>query len=177
LLSYLQAGFFPAATFLLTIWYKRYEYQRRLAFFYASASLAGAFSGLLAFAIAMMNGVGGRTGWQWWVSHGGLFAMFAQPMNAGLTHSRIFILEGLVPIMMAPVVWFYLPDSPEHAKFLKKEEKEFIINRIAVETGSGKGQVTNMDRIKLHHVIAGLSEWKTWLMVTVFWANTVGVYG
>jgi hypothetical protein len=47
----LQAGFFPAATFLLTIWYKRYEYQRRLAVFFASASLAGAFSGLLAFAI------------------------------------------------------------------------------------------------------------------------------
>ncbi|KAH8647377.1 major facilitator superfamily domain-containing protein [Xylariales sp. PMI_506] len=149
-----EAGFFPAASFLLTLWYKRYEYQRRFSFFYASASLAGAFSGLLAFAIEKMDGIGGRTGWQW-----------------------IFILEGLVPILMSFVVWYILPDSPEAARFLKKEEKEFIINRIAVETGSGKGHVTNQDKIKKHHVIAALTEWKTWVMITVFWANTVGVYG
>jgi MFS family permease len=60
-----QAGFFPAATFLLTLWYKRYEYQRRLAVFFASASLAGAFSGLLAFAIQKMDGIAGRAAWQW----------------------------------------------------------------------------------------------------------------
>lgn len=60
-----ESGFFPAATFLLTLWYKRYEYQRRLAVFYSMASLAGAFSGLLAFAIEKMDGIAGRTGWQW----------------------------------------------------------------------------------------------------------------
>lgn len=51
-----EAGFFPAATYLLTIWYKRYELQRRMAVFYAAASLAGAFSGLLAFGIEHMRG-------------------------------------------------------------------------------------------------------------------------
>ena len=60
-----QCGFFPAATFLLTIWYKRYEIQTRMAIFYASASLSGAFSGLLAFAIQNMDGVGGLPGWRW----------------------------------------------------------------------------------------------------------------
>lgn len=34
-----EAGFFPAATYLLTIWYQRYEVQRRMAVFYAAASL------------------------------------------------------------------------------------------------------------------------------------------
>lgn len=67
LLTLSQAGFFPAATYLLTIWYKKYEYQRRLAVFYASASMAGAFSGLLAFAIEKMDGIAGRSGWQWYV--------------------------------------------------------------------------------------------------------------
>jgi MFS family permease len=60
-----EAGFFPAATYLLTLWYKRYEYQRRLAIFYSMASMAGAFSGLLAYAIEKMDNIGGRTGWQW----------------------------------------------------------------------------------------------------------------
>lgn len=67
-LGFAESGFFPAATYLLTIWYKRYEYQRRFAIFYSMASLSGAFSGLLAFAIEKMNGIGGRTGWQWYDS-------------------------------------------------------------------------------------------------------------
>lgn len=59
-----EAGFFPAATYLLTIWYRRCEVQRRMAVFYTAASLSGAFSGLLAFAIQHMEGVSGLHGWQ-----------------------------------------------------------------------------------------------------------------
>ena len=58
-----------AATFLLTIWYKRYEVQGRMAIFYAAASLSGAFSGLLAYAIEEMNGISGLGGWQWYTYH------------------------------------------------------------------------------------------------------------
>lgn len=60
-----ESGFFPAATYLLTIWYLRYEVQRRMAVFYAAASLSGAFSGLLAYGISFMDGIGDRAGWQW----------------------------------------------------------------------------------------------------------------
>lgn len=142
------------ATFLLTLWYTRYEYQRRFSIFYASASMAGAFSGLLAFAIEKMKGVGGRSGWQW-----------------------IFILEGLVPVAISFVLWAVLPDSPETCRFLDKREREFIINRIAIETGSGKGHVSNNDKIKWHHIKAGLLEWKLWAFVFVYWGNSVGTYG
>lgn len=51
--------------YLLTIWYKRYEVMHRMAIFYAAASLSGAFSGLLAYGIQHMEGIGGRHGWQW----------------------------------------------------------------------------------------------------------------
>lgn len=57
-----ESGFFPAATYLLTIWYLRYEVQRRMAVFYAAASLSGAFSGLLAYGIQHMDGVSGLVG-------------------------------------------------------------------------------------------------------------------
>jgi len=60
-----QAGFFPGATYLLTIWYLRYEVQTRMVVFFAAASLSGAFSGLLAYAIQHMDGIGGLRGWQW----------------------------------------------------------------------------------------------------------------
>ncbi|UPK97221.1 hypothetical protein LCI18_008156 [Fusarium solani-melongenae] len=54
-----RPGFFPAATYLLTTWYCRWELQTRLAIFFSAASLAGAFSGLLAFGISHMNGIAG----------------------------------------------------------------------------------------------------------------------
>jgi len=43
--------------------------------FFSAASIAGAFSGLLAFAIAKLDGLGGLEGWRW-----------------------IFILEGLATV-------------------------------------------------------------------------------
>ena len=149
-----ESGFFPAATYLLTIWYLRYEVQQRMAVFYAAASLSGAFSGLLAYGIQHMDGVAGRAGWQW-----------------------IFILEGLVPVAMSFVLYFIMPDSPETARFLTKDEKAFIINRLALETGSGHGRVTNADKIRWHHILAAFKEWKIYVAVVMFRANTIGVYG
>ncbi|KIX07389.1 uncharacterized protein Z518_02042 [Rhinocladiella mackenziei CBS 650.93] len=149
-----EAGFFPAATYLLTIWYKRYEVQRRMAVFYAAASLSGAFSGLLAFAIEKMDGISGLAGWKW-----------------------IFILEGLAPIAVSFTLYFLLPDKPETAKFLTKEEREFIVNRIALHTGSGRGRVTNADKIQLHHIKDAFKEWKTWMAIIPFWACSIGTYG
>ena len=41
------------------------ETQTRLALLYTSAASGGAFSGLLAFGIAKMDGIGGLKGWRW----------------------------------------------------------------------------------------------------------------
>lgn len=78
---------------------------------------------------------------------------------------------------MSFVVWYLLPDNPETARFLTNEEKEFIINRLALETGSSHGRVTNADRIQLHHIIAAFKDWRIWCGVICMWANTIGVYG
>lgn len=50
------------AMFILSNWYTRRELQRRMAYLYASASIAGAFSGILAFGLAKMDGIGGLEG-------------------------------------------------------------------------------------------------------------------
>lgn len=149
-----EAGFFPAATFLLTLWYRRFELQRRMAVFYGAASLAGAFSGLLAFGIEKLNGRAGLAGWQW-----------------------IFLIEGLIPVACSLVMWRALPDSPETAKFLTPAERHFLVQRIANDAGSGQGRVTNSDAIQKEHILAGLSDWKIWAATVIFWGNTVGVYG
>ncbi|TKA44529.1 hypothetical protein B0A54_04479 [Friedmanniomyces endolithicus] len=149
-----ESGFFPAATYLLTIWYRRYEVQKRMAVFYTAASLSGAFSGLLAYGIENMAGIDGLGGWRW-----------------------IFMLEGLVPVALSLVIWKLLPDSPETASFLTKHEKEFIINRLALETGSGHGRVTNADKINMKLILASFKEWRIYGAWVMFWGNTIGTYG
>ncbi len=78
---------------------------------------------------------------------------------------------------MSFVIWKVLPDNPETARFLTNKEKEFIINRLALETGSGHGRVTNVDRIRLHHVIDAFKDWRIWCGVVCFWACSIGTYG
>ncbi|KAI8313760.1 major facilitator superfamily transporter [Colletotrichum sp. SAR11_59] len=71
-LGLFEAGFLPGAILIISKWYLPNETQTQIAILYTSAASGGAFSGLLAFAIAKMDGVGGYEGWRW-----------------------IFILEGL----------------------------------------------------------------------------------
>jgi MFS family permease len=125
-----------------------------MAVFYAAASLSGAFSGLLAFAIEKMDGVAGLGGWKW-----------------------IFILEGLLPIAVSFTLYFLLPDKPETARFLTKSEREFIVNRIALHTGSGGGRVTNADTMSWKHIRAAFADWRIWMAVLPFWACSIGTYG
>ncbi|KAH8129262.1 MFS general substrate transporter [Trichoderma asperelloides] len=149
-----EAGFFPAATYLLTVWYTRYEVQSRIVLFYAAVSLAGAFSGLLAYAIQMMDGVAGLQGWRW-----------------------IFILEGICTGFLSFFIWSLLPDSPSTAPFLTTEEREFIILRLEQDTGSGRGKVTNNDKVNKRQVIAGLTDWKVWAAAFMYWATSISSYG
>ena len=60
-----EAGTFACCFYLISMWYKREEAQKRFAFFYGSIQLAGAFGGLLASAIGLMDGERGYSGWRW----------------------------------------------------------------------------------------------------------------
>ena len=57
-LGVFEAGFFPGAIYLVGQWYPPERTQFRMALFYCASAASGAFSGLLAAAIAKMNGVG-----------------------------------------------------------------------------------------------------------------------
>jgi MFS family permease len=50
-LGVFECGMFPGCFYLISMWYKRSEAQKRYSLFFSSTSLAGAFGGLLASAI------------------------------------------------------------------------------------------------------------------------------
>lgn len=107
LLGLFEGGLLPGMVVYLSTMYKRNELQLRVGIFFASASLSGAFGGLLAYGIEMMEGVAGRKGWQW-----------------------VFFLEGIGTVMVALFAFCYLPGSLETASFLTPEEREFAVARL-----------------------------------------------
>mgnify|MGYP002718718824 FL=1 len=105
-----EAGFFPAAITLVGDWYPRAQLQSRISAFYVVGVFSGAFSGLLAYGIHYMDGVGGLISWRW-----------------------IFILEGLATVALCPLLFFILPDYPSSAKWLTPVEKDTILASRALQ--------------------------------------------
>ena len=60
-----EAGSFSCCFYVIAMWYPRAEAQKRFTFFYSSIQLAGAFAGLLASAIGLLDGSRGYSGWRW----------------------------------------------------------------------------------------------------------------
>ncbi|KAF8912987.1 major facilitator superfamily domain-containing protein [Gymnopilus junonius] len=143
LLGTAEAGMYPGIVFFITSWYKRSEMGTRIALFFSSATLAGAFSGLLAAAISNMNGIGGKTGWQW-----------------------IFILEGLATIILSIVSYWIIPDFPSspRVKFLTEEERLFVVRRLEDDMKlSAAGE-----SLKRAYIWQSLTDWKTWIAMGIY---------
>jgi MFS family permease len=65
LLGILEAGYFPGCVYLLSTWYTRWQMAKRYSVFYLIGSLASALSGILAYALSLMEGTAGIRGWRW----------------------------------------------------------------------------------------------------------------
>ncbi|KAF2005013.1 MFS general substrate transporter [Amniculicola lignicola CBS 123094] len=111
-LGVFETGMFPGAFYLIGMWYRRHEAQKRYSFFFSSTTLAGAFGGLLASAIGKMEGVGGYKGWRW-----------------------IFILEGALTVLVSLFFFFLLPNFPEEVKWLTEDERTFVRRRLQLDQG------------------------------------------
>ena len=104
---------------LLSSFYKRHSLQLRLAMMSCITSLAGAFSGLLAFAIQHLDGKHRIAGWQW------IFIVVrVLPIRRILHIIDTFAQEGVVTIALGLLAWCCLPNSPRAIKILTEEERE-----------------------------------------------------
>ena len=100
--------------YYLTFWYRTDERSIRVAFILASATLAGAFGGAIAYGVGHMNGTHGLSAWRW-----------------------LFILEGIPSCLSSIFVFFFLPDYPETVHWLNPEEKALAIRRLTTEGSHG----------------------------------------
>lgn len=114
------------AALLVAEYYTRRQASLRFAMFFTFGVLGPCVSGLLAYGIRNMNGIGGKPGWRW-----------------------IFILEGLLTIVISFLVFIVVPDFPEKATFLLPEEKEHLLETLRHDKGDQKLDVKGTNWIKV----------------------------
>ncbi|KAK4067983.1 hypothetical protein Trihar35433_6543 [Trichoderma harzianum] len=150
-LGLFETGMFPGAFYLIGMWYKRSEAQRRYSFFFNSTTLAGAFGGLLAAAIGKMDGLRGYHGWRW-----------------------IFIIEGGLTVFVSFFFFFLLPDFPEEAKWLTEDERVYVAQRLRVDQGTGSGHVK---RMTMKDILNVFKDWKVIAGGFMYFGLIVPAYG
>ncbi|KAM0701268.1 hypothetical protein Q7P35_011629 [Cladosporium inversicolor] len=136
-----EAGLFPGVAYYLSCWYKRSEFGIRSAIFFSAAALAGSFGGLLAAAIAKMDGIGGKPGWAW-----------------------IFILEGLATVFIGIASYWLVHDFPDDAKFLSDDDRKRVLRRLKADGQSS----AEHEEFKMAYFWASVMDWKTWAFAIIY---------
>ncbi|KAL8758229.1 MAG: hypothetical protein Q9199_001639 [Rusavskia elegans] len=136
-----EAGLFPGINYYLSCWYKRNEFGIRAAIFFSAAAVSGSFGGLLAAAIAQMDGVGGKAGWSW-----------------------IFILEGIATILIGVASFWMVFDFPDEATFLSPVDRERVIRRLKEDQQSS----AEHEEFQMSYLWASVKDWKTWLYAVIY---------
>ncbi|SCW04600.1 LAFE_0H17128g1_1 [Lachancea fermentati] len=111
-----EAATFDLIFYILSSYYTLREAQRRFSIFFSSTTLSGAAGGSIAYQI--YNGINNNhlANWRW-----------------------IFVIEGIVTVFIAFLLFFITPDFPETARFLKENEKKFIKEKLEVYSNIESG--------------------------------------
>jgi len=106
-----EAGFLPGVLLYLTFWFPAAYRARANALFMIAMPFTAGFGSALSGLILGLDGVWGLHGWQW-----------------------LFLLEGLPSVIMGFVVFGYLNDTPQQARWLSREDKQHLQHALAADT-------------------------------------------
>lgn len=105
-----EAGFTPGVIFYLSSWFPSAYRGRVFGTFLIILPIALVVGGPLSSMLLSLTGLLGLTGWQW-----------------------LFLVEGLPSASLAGLVFFFLADSPETARWLSAREREWLTKELAAE--------------------------------------------
>ncbi|KAI1340233.1 major facilitator superfamily domain-containing protein [Xylariaceae sp. FL0016] len=154
LLGCCEGGLLPGMVLYLSSVYTRGELAIRIGIFYTSASLSGAFSGLLARGISELGGRGGLSSWRW-----------------------IFVICGCFTATMGFTSYWLLPDGAGSAKFLTPEERQIAVRRLHTQgAGNGNREREDSEKFSWGEVRRGVFGLQTWLTALAYFGILSGLY-
>ncbi|WP_211352477.1 MFS transporter [Nocardioides albertanoniae] len=114
LLGAAEAGLFPALMYVVTLWFAQSQRASVVGVIYLAPCAAMILGNPFGGALMELGGSRGLFGWQW-----------------------MFLVEGLLTIVVAFVVWFGLPNRPTDARWLDSDEARLLSERAAVHSTAG----------------------------------------
>ncbi len=145
LLGIAEAGFFPGIILYLTYWFPDRQRAKMTAFFMLAIGLSNVLGNPLSgWIMDHFNGMNGWHGWQW-----------------------LFLLEGLPTALVGIIVLFYLQDSPHNARWLRDDQRRWLVDHLAEE-----------DRVRREK--HGPDRWqamlqpRVWLLIAIYFTVAVG---
>ncbi|PKH25232.1 MFS transporter [Enterobacterales bacterium CwR94] len=148
LLGAAEAGLYPGIIYYLTLWFGREERAKATGMFLLGVCLANIIGAPLGGALLNLDGMAGWHGWQW-----------------------MFFIEGLPAVFLSYVVWRKLPDKPEDASWLDREDKQFIATTLAREAQENRHTPSTFSLKK------ALSTRMFLLLVMIYFTHQFSVYG
>jgi MFS transporter, ACS family, tartrate transporter len=110
LLGMAEAGFFPGVIYYLSLWFPATYRARAISGIIIGIPLSQVLGAPLGGALLGLTGVGHLSGWQW-----------------------LFLVEGLPPVLLGFAALAYLTDRPEDARWLSKQQRDWVSSRIEQE--------------------------------------------
>jgi MFS family permease len=115
LLGAAEGGLYPGIIYFLTLWYPQKYRVQAVGLLTLGSAFGNMLSALIGGPLLDLHGFLGFAGWQW-----------------------VFIATGVPAVLMTAVVLLYLPDRPEHAKFLSDDEKAQLAASLAQDAPHGE---------------------------------------
>ncbi|BGO88676.1 hypothetical protein NBRC10512v2_000621 [Rhodotorula toruloides] len=133
-----EAFFGQAMALYLSFWYTKQELAKRIGLFIAAGSLAGAFSGLIAAGVSKIN--------------------------SSIDNWRIlFLVEGLPSLLLAIIVFFFLPSRPDSSKFLNEDERTIACTRLNAESNGEVGKGIDWAAVRY-----AFKDWKIYVLALAY---------
>ncbi|HEY0328415.1 MAG TPA: MFS transporter [Rhodopseudomonas sp.] len=146
LLGAAEAGFFPGIILYLSFWFPARQRAAMTAVFMAAAPLSTVLGSPVSGALLEMHGLMGLSGWQW-----------------------MFIVEAIPALILGVVVLFYMTDRPEQAKWLKPDERNWLVGTMDAETAQKAGTAS-------HSIWRGLADLRVIALALVYFGTSAGLY-
>ena len=141
-----EAGFFPGMILYMKRWFPANARARAVAWFMTANPLAGIVGSPVSGALLGLNGKG-LSGWQW-----------------------MFLMEGIPAILLGVAVFWALSDNPREAAWLKGEEREWLLARLALEQQAES-------TLSKENLWAVLVSSRIWLLSIVYFSVSATMYG
>jgi len=146
LLGVTEAGYFPGIVLYLTYWFPQRHQARTLGLFLTGNPISSVVGAPVCGFILDHTHWLGLGSWRW-----------------------LLILEGLPAIVLGILTYFVLPSRPSDAKFLTREEKDWL-----------QGELEREEQAKLqqrqHSAMEGLRNPNVWRLVLIYFAMMIGGY-